>query len=81
VTKALDGTDVLAILPAGIGKMAISATFILVLNRMEENISGSSEYVQHGVRLPADSIAVRAYPHKLFRGRTSMHVDIYIRAI
>ncbi|KAF9648961.1 hypothetical protein BDM02DRAFT_3128723 [Thelephora ganbajun] len=32
VTKALDGADVLAILPIGAGKTAILTTFIFVLN-------------------------------------------------
>jgi hypothetical protein len=49
-TKALDGTDVLAILSAGTGKVAISTTFVLVLIHMRENPSEASKDVQHGVR-------------------------------
>jgi ATP-dependent helicase YprA (DUF1998 family) len=59
VTKALDGTDVLAILPTGAGKTAIITMFVLVLNHMKEN---PAEYAQHGARFPADPIAVVVYP-------------------
>jgi Lhr-like helicase len=37
VTKALDGTDVLVLLPTGAGKTAILTMFMLVLNHLKEN--------------------------------------------
>ena len=59
VTKALDGTDVLAILPTGAGKTAIITMFVLVLSHMKEN---PGEYAQHSARFPTDPIAIVVYP-------------------
>ena len=59
VTKALDGTDVLAILPTGAGKTAILIMFMLVLTHMKTNLD---EYAQHSARFPDDPIMVVVYP-------------------
>ena len=58
-TKALDGTDVLAILPTGTGKTAILIMFMLVLTHMKAN---PNEYTQHSARFPDDPIMVIVYP-------------------
>lgn len=59
VTKALDGIDVLAILPTGAGKTAILIMFMLVLTRMKAN---PGEYAQRSARFPDDPIMVVVYP-------------------
>jgi hypothetical protein len=43
VTKVLDGTDVLVILPVGTVQMAISTAFVLVLNRMKIQAKQANE--------------------------------------
>jgi ATP-dependent helicase YprA (DUF1998 family) len=59
VTKALDGTDVLAILPTGAGKTAILVMFMLILKHMKEN---SGEFGQHTTRISNDPIMIVVYP-------------------
>jgi len=59
VTKALDGTDVLAILPTGTGKTAILTMFMLVLTHMKAHLD---RYAPHSVRFPDDPIMVVVYP-------------------
>jgi ATP-dependent helicase YprA (DUF1998 family) len=59
VTKALDGTDVLAILPTGAGKTAILVIFMLILKHMKEN---PGEFGGHSARFPNDPIMVVVYP-------------------
>ncbi|KAF9645276.1 P-loop containing nucleoside triphosphate hydrolase protein [Thelephora ganbajun] len=59
VTKALDGTDILVILPTGAGKTAILTMFMVILNHMKEN---PGEYLEHSTRFPADPIMVVVYP-------------------
>ena len=44
VTKALDGTDVLVLLPTGVGKTAILTMFMLILNHLKRNLD---EFPQH----------------------------------
>ena len=59
VAKALDGTDVLTILPTGAGKTAIVIMFMLVLKHMKENLG---EFEQLSAQFPADPIIIVVYP-------------------
>ena len=59
VTKALNGTDVLAILPTGVGKTAILIMFMLVLTHMKLN---PDKYAQHSTRFLDNLIMVVVYP-------------------
>lgn len=59
VTKALDGTDVLVLLPTGAGKTAILIMFMLVLNYLKKN---PNKFPQCSTRFPADPIMIVVYP-------------------
>ena len=59
VTKALDGTDVLVLLPTGAGKTAILIMFMLVLNYLKKN---PDKFAQYSTRLPVDPIMIVVYP-------------------
>ena len=59
VVKLLDGIDVLAILPTGAGKTAISMMFMLVLNYMKSNPGCS---LPHCRWFPEEPIIVVVYP-------------------
>ena len=58
VTKALDGIDVLTVLPTGAGKTAILIMFMLVLDYMKNN---TEEFKNH-TRFPPDPIMIVVYP-------------------
>ena len=59
VTKALDGTDVLVLLPTGAGKTAILTMFMLILNHLKRN---PDEFPQHSARFPTNPIMIAVYP-------------------
>ena len=59
VTKALDGTDVLAILPTGAGKTAILTMIMLILTHMEEIPGGFTQNIR---QFPEGPIMVIVYP-------------------
>jgi len=74
VTKALDGTDVLAILPTGAGKTAILTMLMLVLTHMKAH---SDRYAQYSARFPDDPIMVVVYPTNCLEEE---QVRIYVRS-
>jgi len=59
VTKALDGINVLAILPTGAGKTAILIIFMLVVIHMKVHLD---KYAQHSARFLDDPIMIVVYP-------------------
>ena len=59
VAKALDGVDVLAILPTGAGKTAILVMFMLVLIHIKLN---PEDFASHCSQFPDDPIAIVIYP-------------------
>lgn len=60
VAKALDGIDVLTILPTGAGKTAILIMFILVLNHIKENPDKFNQRIC--TLFPTNPIIIVVYP-------------------
>ena len=59
MTKVLDGTDVIMLLPTGAGKTAILVSFTFVLNRLKQN---PGEFSVHIPQFPAYPIMTVVYP-------------------
>ena len=59
MTEALDGNDVLVLLPTGAGKTAILTMFMFVLNHLKGN---PDEFSQPSARFPTDPIMIVVYP-------------------